>query len=74
MPASTKTWHTYRFELDGVFAHADGRRWLPNDVTKRFIAARTKAGLAHFRLHDLRHFMATQMLVAGSRSPRWRSG
>jgi len=48
-----------------VFSHADGRPWLPNHVTKRFIAARTKAGLDQFRLHDLRHFMATQMLAAG---------
>lgn len=44
----------------------DGSRpWLPNWVTKRFIARRRAAGLDHFRLHDLRHFMATQMLAAG---------
>jgi integrase len=48
-----------------VFAHPDGRPWLPNHVTKRLIAARTAAGLPRFRLHDLRHFMATQMLAAG---------
>ena len=43
-----------------------GRRpWLPNRVTKRFITYRQRAGLAHFRLHDLRHFMATTMLAAG---------
>jgi integrase len=48
-----------------VFAHPDGRPWLPNHVTKRFIRARTDAGIARFRLHDLRHFMATQMLAAG---------
>src|SRR6266511_6395577 len=34
------------------------------------IAARRAAGLAHFRLHDLRHFMATEMLAAGVPSPR----
>jgi integrase len=34
-------------------------------VTKRFIAYRRRAGLAAFRLHDLRHFMATTMLAAG---------
>jgi Phage integrase family len=34
-------------------------------VTKRFIKVRRAAGLGHFRLHDLRHFMATQMLDAG---------
>lgn len=39
--------------------------WKPNWVTKRFIRARRRAGLAHFRLHDLRHFMATTMLAAG---------
>lgn len=50
---------------DFVFAHGDGKPWRPNHVTKRFIAARTAAGLPHFRLHDLRHFMATQMLAAG---------
>jgi len=44
----------------------DGAKpWLPNWLTKRFIAARCAAGLPHFRLHDLRHFMATQMLAAG---------
>jgi integrase len=44
---------------------ADGTRpWMPNWVTKQFIDARA-AGLPHFRLHDLRHFMAIQMLAAG---------
>jgi integrase len=45
---------------------ADGAKpWLPNWATKRFIAALRAAGLAHFRLHDLRHFMATEMLALG---------
>jgi integrase len=44
---------------------AGTRPWLPNFVTKRFIRARRAAGLNHFRLHDLRHFMATEMLDAG---------
>jgi integrase len=44
----------------------DGRQpWPPNRVTKQFITSRQRAGLAHFRLHDLRHFMATTMLAAG---------
>lgn len=44
----------------------DGSRpWHPNWTTKRFIARRRATGLAPFRLHDLRHFMATQMLAAG---------
>jgi integrase len=39
--------------------------WRPNWVTKAFIRCRSKAGLQHFRLHDLRHFMATEMLDSG---------
>lgn len=39
--------------------------WLPNWVTKSFIRCRRDAGLPYFRLHDLRHFMATEMLDAG---------
>jgi integrase len=38
------------------------RPWRPNWVTKQFIAARAAADVGHFRLHDLRHFMATEML------------
>lgn len=45
------------------------RPWNPNWVTKEFIAARKRAGVDHFRLHDLRHFMATQMLGAGVAVP-----
>ena len=56
-----------RFQDRFVFSvDAEGERpWLPNFVTKRFIKVRRAAGLGHFRLHDLRHFMATQMLDAG---------
>jgi integrase len=54
---------------EGAFVfsrRADGDTpWLPNWTTKEFVRARRRAGLAHFRLHDLRHFMATQMLSAG---------
>jgi integrase len=41
---------------------AGARPWRPNWVTKHFIATRSAADAGHFRLHDLRHFMATQML------------
>jgi integrase len=54
--------------IEGFLFSSDpaGRRpCQPNWVTKRFIAYRRRAGLAHFRLHDLRHFMATTMLAAG---------
>ena len=47
--------------------------WRPNWVTKRFITYR-KAAKVNCRLHDLRHFMATTMLTAGSRSRRCRLG
>jgi integrase len=54
---------------DGAFVFAlrpEGTKpWPPNWLTKRFIAARRAAGLPHFRLHDLRHFMATEMLAPG---------
>jgi integrase len=50
-----------------VFSHQpDGMvPWCPNWVTKTFIVLRDQVGLAGYRLHDLRHFMATEMLAAG---------
>ena len=39
--------------------------WKPNRVTKAFGRYRRAVGLRSFRLHDLRHFMATEMLEAG---------
>ena len=41
------------------------RPWSPNHATKLFIRYRNEAELPQFRLHGLRHFMATQMLDAG---------
>jgi integrase len=70
-----RSWATARAHSIGVELKTDAfvfssrpdgaKPWLPNWVTKRFIAARRAAGLPHFRLHDLRHFMATVMLAAG---------
>jgi integrase len=66
---------TLRCPTDGVdgfvFSNDPAGRlpWQPNWVTKRFIAYRRRAGVAHFRLHDLRHFMATTMLAAGVAVP-----
>ena len=34
----------------------------PNRVAKAFLRHRRNAALRPFRLHDLRHFMATEML------------
>ena len=54
---------------DGAFvfsAELDGSvPWLPNRVTKMFIDHRRRAGVGQFRLYDLRHFMATEMLAHG---------
>jgi integrase len=70
-----RSWARARARDVGVELRADAfvfssrpdctKPWRPNWVTKRFIAARCAAGLPHFRLHDLRHFMATEMLAAG---------
>jgi len=43
--------------------------WRPNWVTKTFIRLRDDNGLRGHRLHDLRHFMATEMLAAGVAIP-----
>jgi len=60
-------------DLDDAFIfsnHPEGERpWNPNWVTKQFIRQRKAAGIDHFRLHDLRHFMAAQMLGAGVAVP-----
>lgn len=60
-------------DLDDAFVfsrHPLGERpWNPNWVTKQFIRQRRAAGINHFRLHDLRHFMATQMLGCGIAVP-----
>jgi len=37
----------------------------PDSMGRRFAKARDAAGLGHVRLHDLRHFVATQLLGAG---------
>jgi integrase len=44
----------------------DGSRpWRPDNVTARWRRLRTKVGLDGCRLHDLRHYVATQLLGAG---------
>jgi len=52
--------------LGFVFSDDGGSTaWKPNRVTKAFARHRRAAGLRAFRLHDLRHFMANEMLNAG---------
>lgn len=62
--------HARRSAEDGdsfVFSHEPSgtRPWKPNWVTSEFVRLRRDAGIPHCRLHDLRHFMATEMLAAG---------
>lgn len=61
--AEVRDWFIFCYDEMGT------RPWKPNYVTKRFIRSRKAAGLGHFRLHDLRHFMATQMLDVGVAVP-----
>jgi integrase len=68
---STFTYETLialREDDSGGFVFSDDggvTAWKPNRVTKTFIRYRRAAGCREFRFHDLRHFMATEMLHAG---------
>jgi integrase len=59
--------HTTLAKNGFVFAlEPDGSAsWRPDGATRRWGRLRTKAGLDDVRLHDLRHFVATQLLGAG---------
>ncbi|MGH9154140.1 MAG: tyrosine-type recombinase/integrase [Acidimicrobiales bacterium] len=47
-------------------AEVDGSRpWHPTIVTHRFKRLTRRAGLEGLRLHDLRHFVATQLIAGG---------
>lgn len=63
--------HRVDVDLCPLFAQVSDvcRPWQPNWVTKRFAASLDSAGVDRFRLHDLRHFVATQMLAAGIALP-----
>jgi integrase len=54
---------------DGAFVlsdRADGLQpWRPNRLTQAFGRLRSALGLDHVRLHDLRHFQATELIAAG---------
>jgi hypothetical protein len=52
---------------DGYLFTRDGfgeEPWLPDSMTQRFLRLRDHLGL-HCRLHDLRHYNATQILASG---------
>lgn len=47
--------------------HLDGTvPWYPDSVSRRFRVLCKREGLAGVRLHDLRHFVASQLLSAGA--------
>ncbi len=50
-----------------VFSHAPdgGEAWFPASVSRSFKRLCDREGIANVRLHDLRHFVATQLLGAG---------
>jgi integrase len=48
-----------------VFAVPDGGPVDPRNAARSFEALLAKAGLPHYRLHDLRHAFATALLEAG---------
>jgi len=54
-------------DTDFIFADdADGSGlWRPYVVTRRWNRVRKAAGQEGIRLHDLRHFVATELLTAG---------
>jgi integrase len=50
-----------------VFVNADFEQpWRPDVVTNRFIKLRTQLGVGQVRLHDLRHFVATNLGSVGT--------
>lgn len=56
------------FDSEGYIfsSSADGRvPWHPNSISRIFRQLADKAGASHVRLHDLRHYVATQLLAAG---------
>jgi integrase len=51
--------YVFSFDADGAAA------WRPDVVSSRWIRTRRAAGVSGVRLHDLRHWQATQLLDAG---------
>ena len=55
-------------DTDGFVFSTDPRRrtpWRPDEATRTFRRVARHAGLQGVRLHDLRHYVATQLLTAG---------
>ena len=52
-------------DQDLVFPNLNGSPWPPDSFSTAFVALARKAGFEGFRLHDLRHTHATQLLRQG---------
>lgn len=56
-------------DVDALLFSADDHRqrpWRPDVVTNRFLRLCRKTGVSGVRLHDLRHFVATNLGAAGT--------
>ena len=67
LPRDHRNRHVEADDESFVFCTDDNGRepWHPYWATKQFIRYRRAADIGAFRLHDLRHFMATTMVVRG---------
>ena len=54
-----------RIDTSFLLAEKDGRPVPPDKVTMAFRRACKKAGIANFRLHDLRHHFASYLTMSG---------
>ena len=60
----------YYEECDLVFRQENGRRVDPNSVDRSFGKLLKKAGLPHFRIHDLRHTFVSLLIDSGIHAKR----
>ena len=60
----------YYEENDLVFRQENGRRVDPNSVRRSYSKLLEKAGLPHFRLHDLRHTFVALLIDSGVHAKR----
>ena len=60
----------YYEESDLVFRQENGRRVDPNSIDKSFGKLLKKAGLPHFRIHDLRHTFVALLIDSGIHAKR----
>jgi integrase len=57
--------YVFSAEVDGTAP------WYPDSASRSFARLCRRTGIAGVRLHDLRHYVATRLLSAGSTCARW---